>query len=273
VERTRGDLIATEAERVIDEIRHTGTDAVDDGGFMSLLLERVAPAELAQIPKRTGGRHRSGTEFFEFFAKHPRNGWERVAKLAEARAGDIIVWKDPQNRYGHVALVAHAPKYDKEARAWTLRVHGSSSESHLEDTRRRQGRYHAGVGSGELKLRVGSKGVRRGVQAGPESDFHNASFAIARLVDQAPVEEIRPKYRAPDRAAAVGYRIERAAIPNEILQDGEFALATYALALTDGVLLPSTTLACWGPGQKISQSVGNGIAAYAFVGVVVFRNC
>jgi hypothetical protein len=271
MEHTRGTLIAKEAERVIDGVRQTGPDEVNDGAFMSLLLERVAPAELAQIPKRTGGRHPSGTEFYEFFATHPRKGWERVAKLAEARAGDIIAWKDPGS--GHVALVARAPEHDAKARVWTLLIHDSSSEAHFADTRRRHGRYYAGVGSGELKLRVTSNGAPRAVQVGPDADFHNVPIIIGRLAHETIVEETRPKPRAPDHAAPFGHCIERGAVANENLRDGEFAITTYALASSDGLLLPPTTLAYWGPGQKISQSVGKGVATYSFVGGVVFRNC
>jgi hypothetical protein len=275
MENTRGDLIATEAERAINEVRQTGPDDVDDGAFMSLLLARFAPAELAEIPKRHGERHPNGTEFYEFFATHPRKGWERVAKLAEARAGDIIVWKDTRSGHGHghVAALARAPEHDQKARVWTVHVHDSSSEAHFEDSRRQRGRFHPGLGSGALKLRVDSNGVPAAVQVGPDSEFHKLSIAIARLEDQALVKETRSKSRAPDPAAPFGHRIERGAVANENLQDGEFAITTYALASSDGLLLPPTTLAYWGPGQKISQSVGKGVATYGFVGGVVFRNC
>jgi hypothetical protein len=270
--RARGDLIAREAELIVNGIRQTGLDEVDEGVFVSLVLENVAPAEFARIPKPADKRHPTAAEFYEFFATHPLQGWQRVAKLAQARAGDIIAWKDPRGGRAHVALLARASEHDQKARLWTVHVHDSSSEAHFEDSRGRSGKY--GVGSGALKFRVAPNGAPTAVQVGPDSEFHSLlQIAIARLTDEAQIEETPSKFRAPDAAAPFGHRVERAAVANEILQDGEFAIATYALASSDGLLLLPTTLAYWGPGQEISQSVGKGAATYSLVGGVVFRNC
>jgi hypothetical protein len=69
-----------------------------------------------------------------------------------------------------------------------------------------------------------------------------------------------------------GIYIERAAVANEVLGDGEFTVATYALASKEGMLLAPTTLACWGPGQTVLPSVGNWPTVYNLVGGVVFGN-
>jgi hypothetical protein len=76
----------------------------------------------------------------------------------------------------------------------------------------------------------------------------------------------------PPGAAIGGHRIERATVANEVLQAGEFALTTYMPTTQDSVLLPPTTLACWGPGQKVPQFLGNGATSYWLVGGVVFRS-
>jgi hypothetical protein len=64
----------------------------------------------------------------------------------------------------------------------------------------------------------------------------------------------------------------RAPTANEVLAAGEFAFTTYALAANTAMLLLPTTFACWGPGQTIPASIGNGTSTYTLVGGVVFRN-
>ena len=96
---------------------------------------------------------------------------------------------------------------------------------------------------------------------------------IGRLADRPRRSEPASKYPSADVAAAFGHRIDRAAVANEVLGAGEFAVTTYALASTGGMLLLPTTLACWGPGQKIPQSLGNGVQQLTVSrGGVVFRN-
>jgi len=87
----------------------------------------------------------------------------------------------------------------------------------------------------------------------------------ARVADSPP--------RTPSRKIPVlGHRVERATVADEVLADGEFAFATYALSSRDSMLLAPISLACWGPGQRILQSLGAGTTAYSLVGGVVFGN-
>jgi hypothetical protein len=285
----RADLIATEAEVTIKRVRETDfthepiideetqTYKVDDGAFVALLLEHCAPEELRRVPKRADERYPDAKDFYEFFETDPHREWERVRRIADAKRGDILAWRDTDGGHGrsggHVAVLAHEPEFDSNARTWTVRVHDSSSAPHFDDSRQRGHEHQPGIGSGAFKLRVGSNGAPVAVQVGPHSDFHRRPIAIGRLARGSIIAETRPESRAPDGAAPFGHRIERGAVANEILHDGEFAITTYALASSDGLLLPPTTLAYWGPGQKISQSVGNGVTTYSFVGGVVFRNC
>jgi hypothetical protein len=64
--------------------------------------------------------------------------------------------------------------------------------------------------------------------------------------------------------------VERAAAAGEVLNVGEFALTTYALAAGEARLVLPTTLAIWGPGQQVPASLGNGATTYNFAGGVVF---
>lgn len=76
------DLIARKAELIVSGVRQTGLDEVDGGAFVSLLLERFAPAEVARTPKRDRGRYPGATHLYK--------RWRRVGKPAAADAGDIV---------------------------------------------------------------------------------------------------------------------------------------------------------------------------------------
>jgi hypothetical protein len=99
MEHTRGDLIATEAERVIDEVRQRARMRSTMARLCPCCLRVLLPRNSPRFPNGPVSGNPSGTEFYEFFATHPRKGWERVPKLAEARAADIIVWKDPRSEH------------------------------------------------------------------------------------------------------------------------------------------------------------------------------
>jgi hypothetical protein len=288
MEHARGDLIAKETELVLSRVRHTdfehehvvdpetGTYKVDDAAFVGLLLEHSAPEEFARIQKRTHKRYPRAIEIYDFLVAHSHHGWERVVKLAEARPGDIIAWKPSKTTRerdgGHVAVVARAPEFDTETETWTVCVHDSSSVAHFDDSRVRGRKYHPGVGSGALKFRADSQGAPAAVQVGPNSKFHKYLIVIGRLKEGSRAAQSHAKYRAANGATSSGCRIERAATANETLSEGEFAFTTYTLVSSDGMLLLPTTIACWGPGQMVSASLGSGAAIYSFVGGVVFRN-
>jgi len=287
MEHARGDLIAKEAELVLNGVRHTdfavkpaidpetGTYKVDDSAFVGLLLERSAPEEFAAIPKAVHERFPRATEIYDFLVARLHPGWQRITKVAEVRRGDIIAWKlskTARGESGHVAIVARRPEFDAQSETWTVHIHDSSLVAHFGDSRLRGRKYHAGVGSGALKFRVNSQGASEAVQTGPDSGFHKYQIAIGRLEDESQVAEPRAKSRSPNGGNSSGCHIERAAVANQTLSDREFAFTTYALASTDGMLLLPTTIACWGPGQMIPQSLGSGPATYSFVGGVVFRN-
>jgi hypothetical protein len=162
---SRADLIAGGAERVVNEFRETGLDKVDNGAFVPLVVERFAPAEIRPDPKRVGGRHPERHGVLRVLRDAPPQGWERVGKLAEARAGDITAWRDP--RSGHVSLIERPPRFDAKARVWTLRAARRSADVGVPWTH--PPRRRAGPASGRASLhgrRRGSRWVsahRRGV--------------------------------------------------------------------------------------------------------------
>jgi hypothetical protein len=265
----------------------TGTYDVDSATFVGILLAAAAPHHLALVPRAGEKPYPEIHELLDFLQGKLPHGWHRIEKLAKARPGDVVAWRPVKATQaagtGHVAIVAGRSELDANGEAWTLPVHDASENAHFEDSRDRGGKYHAGIGSGTLKLRADEGGAAVAVQAGPGAQFHKAAVVVVRLADLSEGKEKAPSH-GPARSAEAhasasappaggwGHRIERAAVANEVLERGEFAFATYALASTTSILLPATTIACWGPGQQIPQSLGQGTATYTLVGGVVFRN-
>jgi|CZKU01.1.fsa_nt_gi hypothetical protein len=292
----RPDRIATAAEHVLKGEPHTqyqhspvidekaGRYNVDCSAFVGLLLQKVAPEHLSLIPKSADERYPRAFEFFDFFQGPQAPGWKRIERLEEAKRGDLISWRTsdirPRHDTGHVLVVARSPEFNTAAEAWDVAVHDSSPAAHFDDSRQRGGTYHPGIGSGVLRFRVDTKGVPIAFQFGPGSKFHGMAIAIARLENRSHAKETeasgaeqRTTLSEPPRGAgSSGHRIERAPVANEVLERDEFAFTTYALASTEGMLLLPMTIACWGPGQRIPQSIGNGAATYNLAGGVVFRN-
>lgn len=80
----------------------------------------------------------------------PRNGWERVARIEDARPGDVVAWIKPEiirsPNTGHVAFIVHTPvKAPGYENAYLVRVADSTSLLHDDDTR--VGRTGFGLGT------------------------------------------------------------------------------------------------------------------------------
>ena len=285
MERSLGDTLAGAAELLLKEAKQTefsrepnvdpktGKYFVDDAGFITLILERSAPGTSARIPKDSPLSFPSAIELYKYFASRSHPGFERIQKLGDARRGDIIAWTSKNASgagIGHVAVLVSTPQFDDAAHIWTVLVHDSSAEPHFDDSRQRGKHFHAGLGSGALKLWADAKNAPSAVQAGPHSGVHKRQIVIGRITNSARSPTIAPK--SPSQTIPeFGHRIERAPVGNEVLGKGEFALATYALASRDGMLLAPAALTCWGPGQKVLQSLGGGATTYNLIGGVVFR--
>jgi hypothetical protein len=288
MEHSGRERLAKEAEVLIKRARHTGfahkptidrTKAsyeVDDGTFVALLLESLPPGDFAQIHKQDQEQYPSAEDFYEFFATGRRHGWERVSKLSKVTRGDIVAWKGSRGKQGrasgHVAVVSGPAEFDQEAKEWAVPVHDSSSDAHFDDTRQGESGFHPGLGSGILRFRIDARGKPVAVKLGDHSNFHKRPIVIGRLADRQRRSEPTPKSPSADVTTPFGHRIDRAAVANEVLGAGEFAVTTYTRASTGDMLLLPTTLACWGPGQKVPQSLGSGATSYGLAGGVVFRN-
>src|SRR5271166_156571 len=168
------DTVAAEGRRIVDNVRYTdyrhhtevdestGTYIMDCSGFVSYVLERVAPALLAMIRKEVDQPRLRAFEFYEYFSTlkpQQSDGWHRIRRLPDVRRGDIIAWRhpgliEPHEDTGHVLIVAHPPSAHADD-IYSVSVYDSSDIPHNDDTRQDG---VTGVGMGEIKFRADSDG-------------------------------------------------------------------------------------------------------------------
>lgn len=117
------------------------------------VLGRAAPRARAALP---GGRPLA-VDFHRAILAAPtdraRNGWQRVARIADARPGDVLAWPRPRwfrsNNTGHVAFVSAPPVMTP--RGVLVRVTDATSVGHQDDPRNREG-GPTGFGHGTLLI-------------------------------------------------------------------------------------------------------------------------
>ncbi len=121
--------------------------------MVAWVLGRAAPRARAALP---GGRplavdfHRT---IVAASTTRSRNGWLRIARIADARPGDVLAWPRPRwfrsNNTGHVAIVAATPIVTE--RGVLVRVTDATSVGHQDDPRNRDG-GPTGFGQGTLLI-------------------------------------------------------------------------------------------------------------------------
>ena len=288
MDRAHAEMIAREAEAIVEAARHTnfqresridrktGTYLMDDATFVGVVVEGIAREYFAMITRAPKQQYPSAQDYYKFFAGAAHDAWRRVDKLAAAGPGDIIALGSAKGararKDAHVAIVARRGEFDARAKTWSIRVHDSSAHAHFDNSRMRGDTFQPGIGSGAVKLRVNAQGAPTAIQLGPHGDFQKMPIAIGRLGHEAQMAKSSSTSQPQGSAAFFGQSVARAATACEALNTGEFALTTYALASGDARLVLPTTIAVWGPGQKIPRSLGNGVTTYDFVGGVVFES-
>ncbi len=194
--------VAAEAERIVDNTRHTryqhppydidartGTYDVDCSGFVGHVLERIALEHFELIPESPGRPVPGAIKYYEYFASlsaHGSGGWRSTERLADSRRGDIIAWllpeSDPGGDTAHVFVVASAPEVI-EAGLSAVRAYDSCDILHYDDSRQLpDGKQITGVGKGTIHFQVDqTTGIPTAFQFGPGDVFHSVPIAIGRL--------------------------------------------------------------------------------------------
>ncbi len=191
--------IARAARRIVDATKRTayehgmimdpstGAFFTDCSGFVSYVLEGIAPEHYGAIPRESAHAYPRAFEFFDYFASRPvdaSHAWRRVGRLLDAREGDLVAWRLARVREdrdsGHVFVVAEAPAL-VTAGVWGVRVYDSSDVRHFDDSRERNGSFAGGVGTGTILIHADGAGRHTAFQFGPDDSVHEAPIAIARL--------------------------------------------------------------------------------------------
>ncbi len=198
-EATTSHALATAARQMVDGVHLTayehaliidpdaGTYYTDCSGFVSFVLERVAPEHYGVIPHELAHPYPKAFEFFDYFASRAVDavrGWRRVERFCDARAGDLVAWRlrhlQEDKDSGHVFVVAEAPKL-ASSDVWAVRVYDASDVLHFEDSRERGGIFAGGVGTGTILVHTDAHGKPTGFQFGPGESAHEAPIAVARI--------------------------------------------------------------------------------------------
>jgi hypothetical protein len=196
-----GDKLAGEAERILQNVKITeyahktdvdeaaGSYKLDCSGLVCLALKKVNPDALKAVPKSGTEKRPFAHDFYECFNAAPATDktaadakWAKIGKLAEARRGDVIAWKNenyqPGENTGHVMIVMETPEADGEGILKVV-VIDSSAHGHGGDTRKKG---ESGVGRGTLWFTVNSDGEPVGVRFTSRTGALNPkSMSIGRL--------------------------------------------------------------------------------------------
>lgn len=156
----------------------------DCSSFLEALLTQAYGVTPDQFRSWLGKRRPYARDFFD--AIEAENGFARVRSLSQVRPGDVIairyVNSAPGDNTGHIMLVAAAPGQRAASKPivadtlqWDVLVIDSSESGHGKaDTRRMDdGKLHAGVGRGTLRIYSDRQGAIRGYAW---SDFADSVF-------------------------------------------------------------------------------------------------
>lgn len=128
----------------------------DCSGMVTWVLEQEAPVSR----KYTYAPRPTARDYAEAIDRAPtqgtRGGWQRIANVADARAGDVFAWTRPRHfpsddLTGHAGFILRTPKrLPGIARAYSVRIADSTTVPHQDDTRERGS--EGGFGRGTILI-------------------------------------------------------------------------------------------------------------------------
>lgn len=195
--RTMQQIESVERNLRIGSYRHDtrvnereGRYEFDCSGLIAWVLARSAPqAHRATVQRSQGARPLAADYARTFLQVRPEQAqgpWRRVARVSDARPGDVLAWIKPRvvqsNNTGHVVFVVGAPRRSaRYANAWLVPIADSSRYQHQDDSR--AGLSRTGLGRGTILITEdpGTGGPRAFGWFGDLSPFvFDTQIAIAR---------------------------------------------------------------------------------------------
>lgn len=164
--RTMHELSEIETNMRIASYRHDtrvnvreGRYEFDCSGLIAWVLSRSAPAAHRVTVEQANGARPLAADYARSFLRvapmQQRGPWTRVARVEDARAGDVLAWIRPRivrsNNTGHVVFVTGAPRRSARfANAWLVPIADSSRYRHQDDSR--EGTTRTGFGRGTILI-------------------------------------------------------------------------------------------------------------------------
>jgi hypothetical protein len=130
-----------------------GYFAFDCSGMVDWLLRSATPVARQSLQRGLSSRPLARDFVFHLAAIEPgreRGGWLRIARMSDARPGDVIAWIKPKIVHsantGHVAILVLEPRPRVEGdSAYLVRVADASRLMHEDDTRHGRGGFGIGT--------------------------------------------------------------------------------------------------------------------------------
>jgi hypothetical protein len=126
----------------------------DCSGLAAWVLARAAPRAHRAVLARTDGARPLARDYYRTIAasRTAPGAWAQVARLSDARPGDVIAWLKPSlvrsANTGHVGFVVAAPEpLEGVPGGFLVRIADASSYQHENDSRAGTGRTGFGFGT------------------------------------------------------------------------------------------------------------------------------
>jgi hypothetical protein len=164
----------------------SGICQVDCSGFIAVVLKKVSPAHLNQIPMPPRRKRPLAEDFekaFDTASSVTLPGWKKIENLSDVRPGDIMAWRLPDHAKGadtgHVFFINHLPKRETPT-LWRVQILDSTKSPHFQDSRHAA---QTGVGRGTLWIETDPQGHATGYHwRSPTSPPRNEPTAIGRAI-------------------------------------------------------------------------------------------
>jgi len=164
-----------------------GQYVFDCSAMVTWVLRRATPQAQRELEAASQAVRPLARHYYRHLARPtPSRAWAPVARVADARPGDVIAWVFPPWVHtavtGHVAFVIERPRpFAGRPNTFVLRIADSSSVPHDRDTRDRT--QQRGFGYGDIYVSVDPRTgapVSYRPNLRPGSGFLRTSLALGR---------------------------------------------------------------------------------------------
>ena len=152
VDEIRRSLVTTRYQASTAVNLKQGDYRWDCSGMAAWILRRAAPAAMRALARSRPVARDFAAAIERAPTSRARNGWQRIARIADVLPGDVFAWRRPRGmpskNTGHVGFVLERPlPVPGIPGAWAVRIADSTSSYHQNDSRDPAGEGGFGVGT------------------------------------------------------------------------------------------------------------------------------